>query len=376
VGVLATLLVGAAALGYAVACTLAGDGLRPVVVPLARDVLLVATAAAVAWRARRSDDVRWFLSAAFVGAAIYGLTRTSPDLPDSHAIWKYGSGIPVLLLGAAVLGGLRLRRTRVAIYAWLLAMAGVSTLLDYRSLAFVAVAAAALIAVFARPRPVTRTIALAVCIGVVVGSAALAYPAAADRGWLGTEAQDKYRLQNSQSGDTFGPLSLLGVARSTTFTSAALVAEKPFIGHGAHPTLWVSTALRAARWSNNFGVRQPTGDLVVTWYTIAEHSLLFEAWVRGGLLAALLFMFVVAVLVWLATRGWHRSALVPLGTTAACLGIWDVLFSPVAPSTLLSLATALGIASALSRRRGEVDSQRQSSRHTRAEGRAAADVVT
>jgi hypothetical protein len=183
-----------------------------------------------------------------------------------------------------------------------------------------------------------------VLLGVGVASLK-GYEYAAAKGLLGKQAQAKYERQAS------GALGVFFGGRSEIFISARAILDSPIIGHGSWAKdpeyVWqFIESMRSYGYEPSWKVRK--AGLIPT------HSHLFGAWVEGGVLGGVFWLWVL----FLAARGlfalyWIRGPLTPLIAFVGFLLVWDVLFSPfgaerrfVTPFYIIALMSVLGAPSA------------------------------
>lgn len=251
----------------------------------------------------------WFVA----GLAVEILAANLLDLtPLTTVSWKadgYGFALGLLLtLVCGYLPGL--------LASVLLAGFGlVSVALDFRSLGaiFVLVGLVLMARVFVRrgaPFPVLRTIALLVALPAMAVALQLTL--------AGTEDEYLERRLDSNLGRYIGMV-----------VAVHAIADSPLIGYGS----WAAdkrytkvVAREAVRGSTRTNHPDKTGE------SLLPHSQVLQAWVEGGLLAAIFFFVYAAAIVraffWLVHRH-DLGRMTPLLLILLVLGGWNLLASPI-----------------------------------------------
>lgn len=263
--------------------------------------------------------------AAFGQLAGYLISPTAYSLGEP---WKfgYGSGVSLLLVLCSIGMGQRLS-SRALPAAMLLFVAALNIYMGYRSLGGIAFLAGCytisqarhrLNSPAARARP-RRIVALAVIAAVGTLGVLRSYEFAAQAGWLGASAQQKYDMQAA------GDYGLLIGGRSEIMVSMRAVVESPLIGHGSWARDCRYAALyRELKTDAGYFVGGEADDCL-----IPTHSHVMGAWVQAGVLGAILWMWVL-MLPARALAHLYRAydPLTPLVALIALLLFWDILFSP------------------------------------------------
>ena len=136
-----------------------------------------------------------------------------------------------------------------------------------------------------------------------------------------------------------GGLGLLFGGRSEIFASAQAVMDRPILGHGSwakNPDYVVRILDARLHGYDIHYMSRLDMDLIPT------HSHLMGAWVEAGILGALLWMWVIfLVLRVLSTLYLSREPLGPLIALIGFLMLWDVLFSPFGAERRLTVPFSL-----------------------------------
>jgi hypothetical protein len=245
--------------------------------------------------------------------------------------WKFGLA-PGLTMLAAVFGATGLSRRIFGVageFAPVAFLGIVNLAFNFRSMFACAIAATAFgllrRAVASRRELRARitpiSFGLLLCVGGVfaLGLAGV-YSSAAENGWLGLDAKDKYERQTSSD------LNLVQSGRVESLVSTQAIADAPILGHGSWARDMRYASLLAAILESN-GAQSPgdpySSDLIPT------HSHLLGAWVEAGVMGGA-FWVMVLTLALIALYYTLKIAELP-GTFVAfvLIGlIWDVAFSP------------------------------------------------
>ncbi|MDL5352328.1 hypothetical protein [Microbacterium sp. zg-YB36] len=266
------------------------------------------------------------------------LTRAGLDY-----LWKFGIAFQAVVITLWIVSR-HVKNYRAASVAVLVLGTLVSLFAGYRSAALIALAAALITVVKGTDRrlgPMRLTFVIA---GGVVAYWLLT--ASIDAGLFGVELQIK-TLAQSGSG-------VLG-GRTELALSAAAIGAAPAFGWGSLQAVNAETIGRAQRIAEHFGL-DPSVYLPI-WIrpngALSVHSMLFQAWIEGGLIAAVFPLALVGLLIWsvLASRG-RWSALTVFASLATT---WDLLFSPwdFGRSALIAASCALAVWSIVSAGRSD-----------------------
>lgn len=258
--------------------------------------------------------------------------------------WKFGYGqfwtLCCLLMSAGLLTSPFTRLFGMGLPA---AAALVNLLLNARNLFGIsAVAAAATIMTANQKRGLSRTAigVIALCFLVLGPSLVAVYGYAAEAGYLGDQAREKYELQNS------GELGLLLGGRQESLASTQAILDSPILGHGSWARDISYVLLLKAR-LEMAGV-EIQGDLLSS-DLIPSHSHLFGAWVESGVFGALFWLWAL----WITLRGLYAALRRPTPLTGFIVFLgaslaWDIFFSPfglerriVTPACLYLMMIAL-----------------------------------
>jgi hypothetical protein len=239
--------------------------------------------------------------------------------------WKLGYGEAIVLL-VITLGG---RLSVSATAAFLLAFGLLSVALDYRSLGAVAILIAASLLwriwTGGRKRWRARDIVVMAAVGIAAAAALI------------------LTLELTQSEhETRRMMSNLGRYAGLTVASQA-IADSPIVGYGswAADKRYVSQIRQEERRaSSQAGQSVRIGD------SLMPHSQILQAWVEGGALAAVFFLFYAWHLAWAwwwLMRGHRTDALTPLYLFAIYGGLWNWVASPATGIQRVYIALAVAV---------------------------------
>lgn len=268
----------------------------------------------------------WFTAGMAVGILLdmliaeTGLTVTS---------WKSGYGFAVGMLAVLLAGHLP-----ALLAGTILGAFGIlSILLDFRSLGAIFLLAGGIILARSRDGAKQQGRWLRMVL-VIVGTATALVAVAMTM--IQSDPDFRKRRQESNIGRYVG----LQVAFEA-------ISDSPFVGYGswAADKAYVQLLRREyAKASAGKNIQGDPGD------SLMPHSQLLQAWVEGGLLAAIFFAMLgvalLAALRWLVLFH-RRGTLTPLYTVLVIKGMWDLCFSPFLGQHRLHVASVLATLSLL-----------------------------
>lgn len=245
-------------------------------------------------------------------------------------IWKFGVGYAVTLL--LIIGSQWRRLVRISFVSETIcgAAAVLNLFLGYRSLGALCLVTA-LYMLYQRTsksckgavrsvgsvKTVIGAIVLGSCAIVLVGAL---YGSAANAGWFGEDAKQKYEWQAS------GKLGFLVGGRPELLVSSMAIMDSPIIGHGSwakDPRYSMLLLEKLSNYDYETGSER-NNDLIPT------HSYLLGAWVESGILGAIFWFWVLLVSVkLLIAMSRFRFRLSILLAFVAFGLIWNILFSPL-----------------------------------------------
>lgn len=255
-------------------------------------------------------------------ALLYGPTDAQAD------IWKFGIGLPAALLVANLAGGARMAHHSVAILAL---GAACQMLLGFRSMAGIMALSAVVVAasnqLSATANQRRKTVQRIAVLASITAGAILflgLYGVMAEQGYLGAEAEAKYRMQER------GVVGLFVSGRSEFYASTQAIMDSPIIGHGswAKDTKYSYLLLDLVSRGYSVDVRYLQTGL------IPAHSYLLGSWVEAGIAAVPFWLFAL----YSAVRGMTRMPILPMSARpiaafGAAYLLWSILFSPFAGVT-------------------------------------------
>jgi hypothetical protein len=248
------------------------------------------------------------------------LTQTGSFLD----LWKYGIAHGVTILLVVVL---TLRRASALVQSAVLGVLGLTSLgLNFRSHALVCLLAAAIL--FTHRVVGTRTHRGWQFAGIAAFGMAIAYllPIVGRAGLFGPALQTKTLEQDTTN------LPILMAGRTEPPMSLTAIAERPWLGWGSALKLPADVYNKAEHLAVQWGYA-PTFPFEGYWRLPANdysamHSILLGSWAEGGVLAALLplwLLFASLAIVWNQNR-YHVWA--PLALIVALQATWDLLYAP------------------------------------------------
>ncbi|MDK8173675.1 hypothetical protein QP735_14185 [Curtobacterium citreum] len=266
------------------------------------------------------DVARLFCLIAIATAVSY-LVFGSEDSRSSTIsdLWKFSIGVPVTfgLVAAVVTSKWAKYSIAAMVFAAVLSLA-----LNFRSLALVCLAAAALSFFFSKARSRTagvRALAAALTISII----AIVLPRLMTAGVFGEEVRVRTARQLSS-----GAGLLLG-GRTEPPLSFAAIARHPWAGWGSTQNIDRDTVGAGQAIARSLGMVDP-GSYLNYWIRpdgrISLHSILLGSWAEGGIVAAVLPLLLIVLFAWGAVRS--RGRLAPLAILLSVQGVWDLLFSP------------------------------------------------
>lgn len=262
--------------------------------------------------------------------------------PSEYALlepWKFGYGPPVTLLAIVVVNLRPVRRHVSSQVGMLVAIAVVNLYMGSRSVFLLCLLVAAFVFMsrrsgivhseYARPR--RRLWPAAAVVMMVALLAAIGYGYAAEYGWLGAQATQKYA---AQSGGRYGVL--LG-GRVGVLASSQAIVDSPVLGHGSWAKDWKYQNLLDQRLAQlGYGGAPYLGEGVPP---IPAHSYLLGAWVESGVLGAVFWAWILLITYRAARDSYGLDEpFTPLLAFAAATLVWNVLFSPFAAQERLYAA--------------------------------------
>ncbi len=170
----------------------------------------------------------------------------------------------------------------------------------------------------------------------------MAYIYAADSGWLGAEQWAKLQMQSTTSLGK-SPLGIIMGGRAGVFAAILAIIDNPIIGYGS----WSGITLGAYLYEAMVMVGADAASLAILASGEvggAGHSVLFQAWVENGILAAISLMIIGWITIqqiFYLLRIDHRLA--PLILTIGLMFLWAFLFSPFSTITRFHIGFFLAL---------------------------------
>lgn len=281
------------------------------------------------------DDAAAMLAIAGAATVVYFVVVGWDGSRELEVIWKYGIAFPAT---AAILY-ITSRAHRLLPIIALGGLAVASLALEYRS--FSGLCLAAIVAwVFHSRAGSSRYwwLRAGIVAGFLIGISTVLI-AVIESGAFGESLRSKTEWQLSGG----GPALLSG--RVEPPLSLAAIVQNPVGGWGNPNAIRTDTLGLGAQFANSIGMYD-LPSYYRMWVRadgrISLHSILFESWVTGGILAAIFPLALIALFVVTLFRASGR--LYPLVALVCIQGVWDVLFSPWAENRAALLAASLLVA--------------------------------
>lgn len=267
------------------------------------------------------DEAAQLLAWVSIGTTLFYLVFDVSRTDTLSHLWKYGIGPSVVVLTVYIACQ---RMTAWAVTFTLVGLSAVSVGLGFRSFGLICLVSAIITVLFKRDglRRGTLVIRLAAAsAGVWLLSWGL--PALISAGVFGQEVR-----RRTLSEDIAGVSPLLA-GRVEPPLSLAAIAARPLFGWGNADTIDHRTLTAGSKIASALGMTSPS-LYIDLWRRsdgrISLHSILFESWAQGGVLAAVLpvMLGVLFVGALICVRGRYAPMIVLV--SAQCL--WDLVFSP------------------------------------------------
>lgn len=239
-------------------------------------------------------------------------------------LWKYGIAHAATIVVLYVQIKARLP---VWVPALTLAVLGMASLaLNFRSHALVCIlAAATLFTQMILNRRVGRGWQFTV-IALLGAVFAYVMPAAAKVGLFGSALQQKTIEQDATG------LPLIMAGRTEPPMSLSAIIERPILGWGSAQNLTAELYTDAQHLAVWMGYA-PTFPFDLYWRLPVSdysgmHSIILGSWAEGGVLAALLPLFLLVACLVLVWNNHYLGLWAPVALVLALQGIWDLLYAP------------------------------------------------
>jgi hypothetical protein len=256
--------------------------------------------------------------------------------PTEHLIvdpWKFGLSFSVIFLVVLLLQWRKIARLQKLSVLIISALGLFSIYIGTRSIGASLIVSAVYLYIHQKPKlrrwlgkylSLGRIIVLVIVASLSVWSLIALYSKAADSGWLGEDAQNKYRIQAG----TFGGIGVLLGGRAEIMASSQAIMDSPIIGHGSWAKdpkykLYLLSLYDIGYEINQSAILEGESDL------IPSHSHLFGAWVEAGILGALFWTWVFILIIRTLYQMFKiEHTLLPLLVVTLVMATWDILFSP------------------------------------------------
>lgn len=274
---------------------------------------------------RSVDQIAYVMGGLGLGTVAYFATRGIELTQTGNFldVWKYGvaPGFTILLLFSLIVA--KVRPSRIAGFLLLLGLASLG--LNYRSHALVCLLAAATLLTRAyfgdRVSKGWQFIGV-LTFGLIFGNV---MPALARTGMFGSALKIKTLEQDTAH------LPILLAGRTEPPMSITAIMEHPLLGWGSALRLTPDFYARAEHLALRWGY-EPSFEFVGYWRLppndYSFHSIILGSWAEGGLLAALLplwLLFACIAMVWNFSR---YGIWAPMVLTVSLQTIWDLQFAP------------------------------------------------
>lgn len=272
------------------------------------------------------DAVATVLAGIGAGTVVFFLTQgiALTQTGSFLDLWKYGiaHGVTLVIVYCVTIG-----RASLLLHGVVLTALGTASLgLNFRSHALVCLLAAATL--FSHRFLATRVrrawrFAGIIALGVLFGSV---MPIAARAGILGPALQAKTLEQDT----THLPVLLAG--RTEPPMTLTAIMERPLLGWGSAANLTPDVYAQAEHLAVRFGYA-PTFAFEIYWrlpvndYS-AMHSILLGSWGEGGVVAALLPLWLLTACLGIIWNYARFAKWAPLSLLLGFQGVWDLFYAP------------------------------------------------
>ena len=274
---------------------------------------------------RSVDLIAWVLGGIGLGSVIFFVTHgiELTRIGGFLFLWKYGVAPPatLVLLVAMVAAGVKLRVQAIVLF-----LLGVSSLvLNFRSHALVCLLTAAALwtySVFGDRIKRGWQFAGVLGFGLVFGNV---MPGLARAGVFGPTLKAKTLEQDTAH------LPILLAGRTEPPMSITAIMDHPLLGWGSALRLTPDFYARAEHLALRWGY-EPNFPFEGYWRlppnTYSFHSILLGSWAEGGLLAALLPVWLLVACVGLVWNFTRYGKWAPLVLALGLQTLWDLLYNP------------------------------------------------
>jgi hypothetical protein len=247
--------------------------------------------------------------------------------------WKYGLSNAVAMVALLVSAYFYKRRRYWICFAIALILAALNLRYGFRSQLVINVISAVLIlpifdsaqtqASNARGNPNTvRILVLLTMAGGVVYAANLAIKFAAENGIFDESTSAKFQTQSQ------GDYGVLVGGRPETLVAIQAIRDSPILGHGSFPFGLKYLELKQdLQYEHGYTDSDEPED--TEYPVIPTHSHLTMAWVEGGILGGICWIYIFILVLRAALRlSTLRPPLAPLYSYLLVSSLWDILYSP------------------------------------------------
>ena len=254
--------------------------------------------------------------------------------------WKFYFG-PTLSILALVLIG-RLRASSMVKFLSVITLAAISIILGSRSLGVILILTSIGFLTFRSSRSIGRSL-IYVLVLLFLGNIfnGLIRDASLS-GQLGVAQQVKAQQQY-----TSGPILL--VARSELLYEIASIRESSFLGQGSNPIPSASVLISTHDMETEFRINSKQTSAYENFTTTGrtpQHSMIFGAWLEGGVFSILLLSYLFALMVRWNTNNSPKSSTSRFSILARYFFInfiWAFFFSPLGAGSRMTIAVGFGI---------------------------------
>lgn len=236
--------------------------------------------------------------------------------------WKFGYGRTVTMLGIVAAGVLWTSRLPLLAAGLCLGVVTLNLVLGFRSMAGIVfmVALGITMAPFLerwfRGGSALKVFLVSIMLIGGAGMIVEVYEYTASEGILGEDAQYKLSLQSESYG-------LLLSGRAEVFVSSLAILDRPFFGHGS----WATSDYYYDVFMEHLGYASVS--LPDTPNPIPTHSFLFGAWTEGGIFSAIIWFYVLGLLLRVSFTLLRQPSLIhPVLLFCLFELSWNIFFSP------------------------------------------------
>ena len=289
---------------------------------------------ALTWFQKDAIRIKYFLlGIVFSSIPSYFL---EPSIYSKSDPWKFAFGPNVSLLFFLWISSKHFSSRKKILLITLLS--GLDIVLGSRSLGLVTFLVVPFVLIRKSGRKkVSSLILIALLVSSFGFIAEKAYKDLSLSGVLGVNQELKAQNQINS-----GPLLL--EARKEFLYEIASIRNNWFVGYGSHPNLEIGIATEVYRYESMLGFNTGTYADIKSSGKIPQHSILFSAWLEGGILGLAFWLYLIYLL--FKWQGRVNPIEGPFGSLSTYLFLnfcWAALFSPLGAGTRMIIAYTVAV---------------------------------